>query len=125
LISTQCIRVSVSEGHLATVFVSFDKKPSKEEILKLWKEFKGRPQVLSLPSAPKQFLTYFEEDNRPQTGLDRNIEKGMGITIGRLREDNIFDYKFVCLSHNTIRGAAGGAVLTAELLKAEGYLTAK
>jgi len=125
LISTQCIRVSVAEGHLATVFVSFDKKPSKEEIIKLWKEFKGRPQVLSLPSAPKQFLTYFEEDNRPQTGLDRNIEKGMGITIGRLREDNIFDYKFVCLSHNTIRGAAGGAVLTAELLKAEGYLTAK
>ena len=125
LISTQCIRVSVSDGHLATVFVSFDKKPSKEEILKLWKEYKGRPQELSLPSAPKQFLTYFEEDSRPQTGLDRDIEKGMGITIGRLREDTIFDYKFVCLSHNTIRGAAGGAVLTAELLKAEGYLTAK
>jgi len=125
LISTQCIRVSVSDGHLATVFVSFDKKPSKEEILKLWKDYKGRPQELSLPSAPEQFLTYFEEDNRPQTGLDRDIEKGMGICIGRLREDTIFDYKFVCLSHNTIRGAAGGAVLTAELLTAEGYLTAK
>ena len=125
LISTQCIRVSVSDGHLATVFVSFDSKPSKEQILKLWKEYKGRPQELSLPSAPGQFLTYFEEDNRPQTGLDRDIEKGMGIAIGRLREDTIFDYKFVCLSHNTIRGAAGGAVLTAELLKAEGYLTAK
>jgi len=125
LISTQCIRVSVSDGHLATVSVSFDKKPSKEEILKLWKDYKGRPQELSLPSAPKQFLTYFEEDNRPQTGLDRDIEKGMGITIGRLREDTIFDYKFVCISHNTIRGAAGGAILTAELLKAEGYLTSK
>jgi aspartate-semialdehyde dehydrogenase len=125
LISTQCIRVSVSDGHLATVSIAFDKKPSKEEILKLWKNYKGRPQELSLPSAPKQFLNYFEEDNRPQTGLDRDIEKGMGITIGRLREDTIFDYKFVCLSHNTIRGAAGGAVLTAELLKAEGYLTAK
>ena len=125
LISTQCIRVSVSDGHLATVFVSFDKKPSKEEILKLWKNYKGRPQELSLPSAPKQFLNYFEEDNRPQTGLDRDIEKGMGITIGRLREDTIFDYKFVCISHNTIRGAAGGAILTAELLKAEGYLTSK
>ena len=125
LISTQCIRVSVSDGHLATVSVSFDKKPSKEEILKLWKNYKGRPQELSLPSAPKQFLTYFEEDNRPQTGLDRDIEKGMGITIGRLREDTIFDYKFVCISHNTIRGAAGGAILTAELLKAEGYLTSK
>jgi len=125
LISTQCIRVSVSDGHLATVSVSFDKKPSKDEILKLWKDYKGRPQELSLPSAPKQFLTYFEEDNRPQTGLDRDIEKGMGITIGRLREDTIFDYKFVCISHNTIRGAAGGAILTAELLKAEGYLTSK
>ncbi|MBC8059450.1 MAG: aspartate-semialdehyde dehydrogenase [Clostridiaceae bacterium] len=125
LISTQCIRVSVSDGHLAAVFVSFDKKPSKEEILKLWKEYKGRPQELSLPNAPKQFLTYFEEDNRPQTGLDRDIEKGMGITLGRLREDTVFDYKFVCLSHNTLRGAAGGAVLTAELLMAEGYLTAK
>lgn len=125
LITTQCIRVNVSDGHLAAVFVSFDKKPSKEEILKLWKEYSGRPQELELPNAPKQFLTYFEEDNRPQTGLDRDTEKGMGITLGRLREDTLFDYKFVCLSHNTLRGAAGGAVLTAELLKAEGYLTGK
>lgn len=125
LITTQCIRVPVSDGHLAAVFVSFAKKPSKEEILKCWKEYKGRPQELGLPNAPEQFLTYFEEDNRPQTGLDRDIEKGMGVTLGRLREDTLFDYKFVCLSHNTLRGAAGGAVLTAELLKAEGYLTAK
>ncbi len=125
LITTQCIRVNVSDGHLAAVFVSFDKKPSKEEILKLWKEYKGRPQELGLPNAPGQFLTYFEEDNRPQTGLDRDIEKGMGVSLGRLREDTLFDYKFVCLSHNTLRGAAGGAVLTAELLKAEGFLTAK
>lgn len=123
IISTQCIRVPVSDGHLATVFVSFEKKPSKEEILNLWKSYSGKPQLLNLPSAPKQFLTYFEEDNRPQTGLDRTTENGMGITIGRLREDAIFDYKFVCLSHNTLRGAAGGAVLTAELLVAEGYLT--
>jgi aspartate-semialdehyde dehydrogenase len=125
LITTQCIRVPVSDGHLATVFVSFDKKPSKEEILKLWKDYKGVPQDLNLPSAPEQFITYFEEDNRPQTGMDRNIEKGMGISVGRLREDSLFDYKFVGLSHNTLRGAAGGAVLTAELLKAEGYLTSK
>lgn len=125
LITTQCIRVPVSDGHLATVFVSFDKKPSKEEILKLWKEYKGAPQDLDLPNAPKQFITYFEEENRPQTGIDRDIEKGMGISVGRLREDSLFDYKFVGLSHNTLRGAAGGAVLTAELLKAEGYLTSK
>lgn len=122
LITTQCIRVPVSDGHLAAVFVSFEKKPSKDTILDLWKNYKGKPQMLQLPSAPKQFLTYFEEDNRPQTGLDRDIEKGMGITLGRLREDTMFDYKFVCLSHNTLRGAAGGAVLTAELLMAEGYL---
>jgi aspartate-semialdehyde dehydrogenase len=125
LITTQCIRVPVSDGHLATVFVSFEKKPSKEQILELWKNYKGAPQYLNLPSAPEQFLTYFEEDNRPQTGIDRDIEKGMGITIGRLREDSLFDYKFVGLSHNTLRGAAGGAVLTAEILKAEGYLTSK
>lgn len=122
VITTQCIRVPVSDGHLAAVFVSFEKKPSKDEILKLWKNYKGKPQILGLPTAPKQFLTYFEEENRPQTGVDRDIEKGMGITIGRLREDTIFDYKFVCLSHNTLRGAAGGAVLTAELLMSEGYL---
>lgn len=125
IISSQCIRVPVSDGHMAAVFVSFDKKPSREAILECWKNFKGRPQELELPSAPKQFLTYYEEDNRPQTKLDRDIENGMGITLGRLREDNIFDYKFVCLSHNTLRGAAGGAVLTAELLMAEGYLTSK
>ncbi|MFD3157671.1 aspartate-semialdehyde dehydrogenase [Haloimpatiens sp. FM7330] len=123
IITSQCIRVPVSDGHLATVFVSFENKPSKEEILNLWKEYKGEPQKLNLPSAPKQFLTYFEEDDRPQTRLDRNIENGMGISIGRLREDTLFDYKFVCLSHNTLRGAAGGSVLTAELLKEMGYLT--
>ena len=124
-ITTQCIRVPVENGHLAAVFISFQNKPSKEEILKLWKEYKGKPQLLNLPLAPKQFLNYMEENNRPQTKLDRDLEKGMAISIGRLREDPIFDYKFVCLSHNTLRGAAGGAVLTAELLKAEGYLTLK
>lgn len=123
LISCQCIRVPASDGHMAAVFVSFEKKPSKEEILALWKSYEGRPQELKLPNAPEQFLTYFEEDNRPQTALDRDIEKGMGIALGRLREDLIFDYKFVCLSHNTLRGAAGGSVLTAELLFAEGYLS--
>lgn len=122
IISAQCIRVPVSDGHLATVSVSFEHKPSKEQIIELWKEYKGEPQLLDLPNAPKQFLTYFEEDNRPQTKLDRDLEKGMCISIGRLREDNLFQYKFVCLSHNTLRGAAGGSVLTAELLKAKGFL---
>lgn len=121
-ITTQCIRVPVSDGHLAAVFVRFDQKPSKEEILRRWHEFAGEPQRLSLPSAPKQFLTYFEEDNMPQTRLNRDQEHGMGVSIGRLREDNQYDYKFVCLSHNTIRGAAGGAVLMAELLAENGYL---
>lgn len=121
-ISAQCIRVPVSDGHLAAVSVSFEKKPSKEDILKAWAEFKGEPQELKLPHAPEQFITYMEEANRPQTGLDRDIYGGMGITVGRLREDNIYDYKFVCLSHNTLRGAAGGAVLTAELLYKKGYL---
>ena len=125
LITTQCIRVPVTDGHLATVFVSFDKKPTKEEILDRWNQFAGRPQELGLPSAPKQFITYFEEENRPQTQLDRDIEHGMGVSVGRLREDSIYDYKFVGLSHNTLRGAAGGAVLIAELLKAEGYIQAK
>lgn len=125
IISTQCIRVPVSDGHLAAVFVSFENKPSKEAILEHWANFKGKPQLLGLPNAPKQFLTYFEENDRPQTKLDRDIEKGMGITLGRLRSDSLFDYKFVCLSHNTLRGAAGGAVLTAELLVAEGYLSSK
>ncbi|MGM9972244.1 MAG: aspartate-semialdehyde dehydrogenase [Anaeroplasmataceae bacterium] len=123
-ISAQCVRVAVSNGHLAAVFMSFnDKKPSKEEILKRWANYSGEPQKLNLPSAPKQFLTYFEEDNRPQTKLDRMVENGMGISLGRLREDSIFDYKFVGLSHNTLRGAAGGAVLLAELLCAKGYIT--
>ncbi|WP_219838085.1 aspartate-semialdehyde dehydrogenase [Paenibacillus sp. R14(2021)] len=125
LITTQCIRVPVTDGHLATVFVSFENKPSKEEVLHHWLTFKGRPQELGLPSAPKQFITYFEEENRPQTKLDRDIERGMGVSVGRLREDSIYDYKFVGLSHNTLRGAAGGAVLIAELLKAEGYIQAK
>ncbi len=121
-ITTQCIRVPVTDGHLAAVFVRFDHKPSKEEILRRWKEFAGEPQRLNLPSAPKQFLTYFEEDNMPQTRLNRDQEHGMGVSIGRLREDSQYDYKFVCLSHNTIRGAAGGAVLMAELLAENGYL---
>ncbi|WP_028560547.1 aspartate-semialdehyde dehydrogenase [Paenibacillus pinihumi] len=125
LITTQCIRVPVTDGHLATVFVSFENKPSKEEILERWQQYKGRAQELNLPSAPKQFITYFEEENRPQTKLDRDIEGGMGISAGRLREDSLYDYKFVGLSHNTLRGAAGGAVLIAELLKAEGYIQPK
>ena len=120
-ITTQCLRVPVSDGHTAAVFVSFDKKPSIDEIKKAWKEFKGAPQELNLPSAPKQFLNYFEEDNRPQSKLDRNLEGGMAVSIGRLREDSQYDYKFVCLSHNTLRGAAGGGVLMAELLAEKGY----
>jgi len=125
VITTQCIRVPVTDGHTAAVFVNFEKKPKKEQIIKLWNEFKGLPQELNLPSAPKQFIKYFEEDNRPQAKLDRDYENGMGVTLGRLREDVVFDYKFVGLSHNTLRGAAGGAVLTAELLKAKGYITKK
>lgn len=120
--TAQCIRVPVSDGHMGAVFVRFDKTPSKEEILKKWADFKGKPQILDLPSAPKQFLHYFEEDNLPQTKLQRNLENGMAVSIGRLREDTQYDYKFVCLSHNTLRGAAGGAVLLAELLCAEGYM---
>lgn len=123
LISAQCLRVPVSDGHLAAVSVSFEKKPSKEEILARWAAFKGRPQDLKLPSAPIPFLLYFAEENRPQTRLDRDAGKGMAVTLGRLREDSIFDYKFVALSHNTVRGAAGGAILTAELLQADGYLS--
>lgn len=125
VITTQCIRVPVLNGHTAAVFVSFEKKPTKEEILKAWKEFKGLPQELNLPSAPKQFIQYLEEDNRPQVALDVDYENGFGVSIGRLREDTVFDYKFVGLSHNTVRGAAGGAVLIAELLKAQGYITKK
>lgn len=121
VITAQCLRVPVSDGHTAAVFVSFEKKPTKEQMIKAWKEFKGVPQELELPSAPKQFLHYFEEDNRPQAKLDRNLENGMAVSIGRLREDTQYDYKFVCLSHNTLRGAAGGGVLLAELLAAKGY----
>ncbi len=120
-ITTQCLRVPVSDGHTAAVFVSFENKPSKEEILRLWADFKGVPQELELPSAPKQFIHYFEDDNRPQAKLDRNLENGMAVSTGRLREDTQYDYKFVCLSHNTLRGAAGGGVLLAELLAAKGY----
>ena len=117
--TAQCLRVPVSDGHMAAVFVSFNKKPSKDEILSKWKEFAGAPQQLELPSAPKQFLNYFVEDNMPQTKLQRELEGGMAVSIGRLREDSQYDYKFVCLSHNTLRGAAGGAVLLAELLCAQ------
>ena len=125
IITTQCIRVPVSDGHTAAVFVNFKKKPTKEQILEAWKNFKGLPQELELPSAPKQFITYFEEDNRPQCKLDREIEGGMGVCAGRLREDAVYDWKFVGLSHNTKRGAAGGAILSAELLVAQGYIAAK
>lgn len=121
-ITTQCIRVPVTDGHLAAVFVSFEKKPTIEEIKNAWQSYAGYPQQHQLPSAPAQFLTYFEEKNRPQTKLDRDLEKGMGVSIGRLREDSQYDYKFVCLSHNTVRGAAGGAVLMAETLASKGYL---
>ncbi len=124
-ITTQCIRVPVSDGHTAAVFVSFEKKPTKEQMIKAWREYKGLPQELNLPSAPKHFIQYLEEDNRPQVKLDKDYENGMGISLGRLREDSVYDYKFVGLSHNTLRGAAGGAVLIAELLKAEGYITFK
>lgn len=120
--TAQCLRVPVSNGHMGAVFVRFENKPGKEQILNIWKNFSGRAQELQLPSAPKQFLNYFEEDNLPQTKLQRDLEGGMAISIGRLREDTQYDYKFVCLSHNTLRGAAGGAVLMAELLAAEGYL---
>ena len=121
-ISSQCIRVPVSDGHLATVFVSFEKKPTKEQILEKWANFKSDIDELNLPLAPKHFIKYFEEDDRPQTKLDRDLEKGMAVSVGRLREDTIFDYKFVGLAHNTLRGAAGGAVLMAELLYKKGYL---
>ncbi|MBO4971719.1 MAG: aspartate-semialdehyde dehydrogenase [Clostridia bacterium] len=121
IITTQCIRVPVTDGHTAAVFVKFAKKPTKEEILKAWNDFEGEPQRLKLPHAPEKFITYFEEDNRPQAALDRDIYGGMGVTVGRLREDTLYDYKFVGLSHNTLRGAAGGAVLIAELLYKKGY----
>ena len=120
--TAQCLRVPVSDGHMAAVYVSFKNKPSKEEILDTWKNFKGDPQDLELPLAPKQLLNYYTEDDMPQTKLTRDNEKGMAVSIGRLREDSQYDYKFVCVSHNTLRGAAGGAVLLAELLCAKGYM---
>jgi len=125
VITTQCIRVPVLNGHTAAVFVSFEKKPTKEQIIEKWRSFSGLPQELNLPSAPKHFIQYLEEDNRPQVALDVNYENGFGVSFGRLREDTVFDYKFVGLSHNTIRGAAGGAVLIAELLTAQKYIEAK
>ena len=123
VISTQCIRVPVTDGHTAAVFVRFRRRPAREEILTAWRSYRGKPQELGLPSAPAQFITYFDEPDRPQVRPDRDLYGGMGISVGRLREDSLFDYKFVGLSHNTLRGAAGGAVLIAELLLREGYLT--
>ena len=122
VISTQCIRVPVLNGHTAAVFVRFKNKPTKEQLIEKMLAFSGEPQKLNLPSAPKQFIRYMEEENRPQVKLDVDYERGMGVSIGRLREDTVYDFKFVGLSHNTIRGAAGGAVLCAELLKAKGYI---
>ena len=125
IITAQCIRVPVLNGHTASVFVKFKKKPTKEQLVKALLDYSGVPQELKLPSAPTQFIQYLEEDNRPQVSLDVNYENGMGISVGRLREDTVYDWKFVGLSHNTVRGAAGGAVLCAELLKAQGYITKK
>ena len=125
LITCTCIRVPVLDGHTASVYVKFRKKPTKEQLIEKLVSFKGVPQELDLPSAPKQFIQYMEEDNRPQVKLDVDFENGMGISIGRLREDTVYDYKFVGLSHNTVRGAAGGGILCAELLKAKGYITKK
>ena len=125
VITTQCIRVPVLNGHTAAVFVKFKKNPTKEQLIEALEKFSGVPQELGLPSAPKQFIRYCEEDNRPQVALDVDYEHGMGINVGRLREDTVYDWKFVGLSHNTVRGAAGGAVLCAELLKAQGYITKK
>ena len=125
VITTQCIRVPVLNGHTAAVFVKFRKKPTKEQLIEKLTSFSGLPQELGLPSAPKQMIQYLEEDDRPQVSLDVDYENGMGISVGRLREDTVYDYKFVGLSHNTLRGAAGGAVLCAETLKAKGYITKK
>ena len=125
VITCQCIRVPVLNGHTAAVFVKFKKKPTKEQLIEKLVNYKGVPQELELPSAPKQFIQYLEEDNRPQVQLDVDYENGMGVSVGRIREDKVYDFKFVGLSHNTVRGAAGGAVLCAELLKAQGYITKK
>ena len=124
-ITCQCVRVPVLNGHTAAVFIRFGKKPTKEELIDRLVNYKGLPQELSLPSAPKQFIQYLEEDNRPQVKLDVDFENGMGVSIGRLRKDTVYDYKFIGLSHNTLRGAAGGAVLCAETLTAKGYIAAK
>ena len=125
VITCQCIRVPVLNGHTAAVFVKFRKKPTKEQLVEKLVNFKGLPQELELPSAPKQFIRVMEEDNRPQVTLDVDYENGMGISVGRIREDHVYDWKFVGLSHNTVRGAAGGAVLCAETLKAKGYINKK
>ena len=125
IITTQCIRVPVLNGHTAAVFVKFAKKPTKEELIDRIVNFKGLPQELELPSAPKQFIQYLEEDNRPQVKMDVDYENGMGVSVGRIREDSVYDFKFVGLSHNTVRGAAGGAILCAETLTAKGYIQAK
>ena len=125
VISAQCIRVAASDGHMAAVFVQFARKPSRDEILARWRAFVGKPQELKLPTAPSPFLTYFEDEARPQTRLDRDIGRGMGVSIGRLRTDPLFDFRFVALSHNTVRGAAGGALLSAELLTHDGYIQPK
>ena len=124
-ITCQCVRVPVLDGHTAAVFINFEKKPTKDQLIEKLLSYKGYPQEAKLPSAPKQFIQYLEEDNRPQVKLDVDFEKGMGVSIGRLREDSIYDYKFIGLSHNTVRGAAGGAVLCAEALTSKGYIKAK
>ena len=125
VITCQCVRVPVLNGHTAAVFVKFKKQPTKEQLIDALRNFKGAPQELGLPSAPSQFIQYLEEDNRPQVALDVDFEHGMGVSVGRIREDSVYDWKFIGLSHNTVRGAAGGAVLCAELLKAQGYINKK
>ena len=125
VISAQCLRVAASDGHMAAVSVRFGRKTTKEQILERWANYETEAQRLELPSAPKPFLQYFEDPSRPQTRLDRDFQRGFGVSIGRLREDRIFDWRFVCLSHNTIRGAAGGGILTAELLCRKGYIQAR
>jgi aspartate-semialdehyde dehydrogenase len=125
VITCQCIRVPVLNGHTAAVFVKFRRKPTKEQLIEALESYRGLPQELELPSAPKQFIRYMHEDNRPQVQLDVNYENGMGISVGRIREDSVYDFKFVGLSHNTVRGAAGGAILCAETLKAKGYIQPK
>src|SRR5690606_32351663 len=124
-ITAQCLRVPVSDGHMAAVFVTFARRPPRDEMIAAWRAYAGRPPALGLPSAPTPFLHYLDDDARPQTRLDRDLGAGQAVSIGRLREDAVFQWRFVALSHNTVRGAAGGAVLTAEILHADGYLLAK